>query len=338
MIPITKYLLLSFLFILVSCENDKSEAVVLAGPAFGTTYNIKFFSEKNIDFTKGLDSVIDAVNKSVSTYIPESDISKVNRGDSSLVVDSIFKEVFQISKEVNDKTNGYFDPTIGVLRNAYGFGDVKPLEAIDTKTLDSLMNYVGFHKVKINNDGTVFKEFPQIYFDFNAVAKGFGVDCLGRYLESQGVENYLIELGGEILTKGINLEKHQDWVVGVETVDSELEDRSYGATVKLKNIAMAASGNYRKFRIDSLTGKKYVHTLNPLTGSAEKSDVTSATVLAPTCGLADAYATSFMALGIEKSKEVLKTLENVDAYLTYSDSLNQQQVFITEGFKKKMGN
>lgn len=278
------------------------------------------------------------VNNSVSTYIPESDISKINRGDSTLVADAIFKEVFEISEEVYKNTNGYFDPTIGVLRNAYGFGDVKPLKNIDNNTLDSLMNYVGFNKVKINTDGTVSKEYPQIYFDFNAVAKGFGIDCIGRYLDSVGINDYLIELGGEILAKGKNLEKEQDWVVGIETVDSELSDRSFEAIVKLNNIAMASSGNYRKFRIDSATGKRYVHTLNPFTGSAEKSDVTSATVLAATCALADAYATSFMALGMDKSKELLKTLPNVDAYLTFNDSLNNQQVFITQGFKKQLGN
>lgn len=338
MLQLLKYLSFASLFLFISCDNDTQAPIFLQGEAFGTTYNIKFYSEKDIDFKKGLDSVIDAVNHSVSTYIPESDISKVNKGDSTVVVDSIFKEVFDISEEVHKQTNGYFDPTIGVLRNAYGFGDVKPLKLIDSKTLDSLMNYVGFHKVKINKDGTVSKEYPQIYFDFNAVAKGLGVDFLGRYLESEGVLNYLIELGGEILAKGENVETKQDWVVGIETVESELEDRSYEATVKLKNVAMASSGNYRKFRIDSATGKRYVHTLNPLTGSAEKSDVTSATVLAQTCGLADAYATSFMALGMERSKELLKSLPNVDAYLTFNDSLNKHQVFITEGFKRQLGN
>ena len=322
----------------VFCEKKEPQPIFLQDDAFGTTYNIQFYSERDIDFKKGLDSVIDAVNHSVSTYIPDSDISKVNQGDSTLVVDSIFKEVFEISEEVNKKTNGYFDPTIGVLRNAYGFGDVKPLKEIDSITLDSLMEYVGFHKVNINPDGTVSKEYPQIYFDFNAVAKGYGIDCLGRYLESKGVNDYLIELGGEILTKGENLEKKQKWVVGIEAVDSELEDRSYETTVTLKNEGMASSGNYRKFRIDSLTGKKYVHTLNPLTGSAEMSDVTSSTVIAPTCAVADAYATAFMALGMEKSRQVLKSLPNVEAYLTSNDSLNNHQVFMTEGFKRRLGN
>lgn len=331
-----KLIILPVIFLFLFCEKKEPQPIFLQGDAFGTTYNIQLYSEKNIDFKKGLDSVINAVNHSVSTYIPESDISKVNNGDSTLVVDSIFREVFEISDEVNKKTNGYFDPTIGVLRNAYGFGDVKPLKNIDSTTLDSLMKYVGFHKVKLNNDGTISKEYTQIYFDFNAVAKGFGIDCIGRYLESVGVKNYLIELGGEILTKGENIEENQEWVVGIEAVDSALEDRSVEAIVQLKNVGMASSGNYRKFRIDSATGKKYVHTLNPLTGSAEQSDVTSSTVIAPTCGLADAYATSFMALGLEKSKELLKNLPDVDAYLTFNDSLNNHQVFMTDGFKKRM--
>src|SRR5690606_7045417 len=205
---------------------------------------IQLYSEKNIDFKMGVDSVISAVNQSVSTYIPESDISRINKGDSTVVIDSIFKEVFEISEEVNKKTNGYFDPTIGVLRNAYGFGDVKPLKNINSTTLDSLMKFVGFQKVKINSDGTVSKAFPQIYFDFNAVAKGFGIDCLGSYLESKDVRNYLIELGGEILAKGENIQKNQDWVVGIEAVDSKLEDRTFEATVNLKNVGMASSGNY----------------------------------------------------------------------------------------------
>jgi len=327
-------LLLLFIF----CENKEPKHLLLQGDAFGTTYNIQLYTEKDIDFKKGLDSVVAVVNHSVSTYIPDSDISKVNEGDSTVVVDSIFREVFKISEEVNKETNGYFDPTIGVLRNAYGFGEVKPLRNIDSTTLDSLMKYVGFQKVKINNDGTVSKKYPEIYLDFNAVAKGFGIDCLGRYLESHGVTDYLIELGGEILTKGQNIEKNQEWIVGIEAIDSELEDRSYEAAVSLKNVGMASSGNYRKFRIDSLTGKKYVHTLNPLTGSAEKSDVTSSTVIAPTCAVADSYATSFMALGFEKSKKLLENLPNIEAYLTYTDSLNKHQVFMTEGFKKRIAN
>lgn len=327
-------LLLISVLVLASCSNNAPRANFIEGEAFGTTYHIQFFTGDKEKIQKGIDSVIAVVNHSVSTYISDSDISRINRGDSTVVVDDIFREAYDISKEVNHRTEGYFDPTIGVLRNAYGFGDTAPLKNIDQHVLDSLMNFVGFHKVKINDDGTVFKEYPQIYFDFNAVAKGSGIDNIGRYMESKGITNYLIELGGEILTKGINIEKNHDWVVGIEIPESELEDRSYKSTVRLKNVGMAASGNYRKFRIDSVSGKKYVHTLNPLTGSAEMSDVTSATVIAPTCGVADAYATAFMALGIEKSENLLRDLKSIEAYLTYVDDEGKENVFITNGFKK----
>jgi len=319
--------------LLVSCGNKTPQKFIIQGEAFGTTYTIQTYSLQNIALEKGIDSVIYNVNKSVSIYLPKSDISKINKGDTSIVIDQIFIDNFNISEEVHKNTNGYFDPTIGVLRNAYGFGDTKPLKKIDSLTLDSLLQYVGFDKVKLTSENKITKQHPAIYFDFNAVAKGYGIDQIGIYISSKGIDNYLIELGGEILTKGKNLDKNKNWVVGIENVDSQLEDRSYSSTVSLYNEAMAASGNYRKFRIDSLTGKKYVHTLNPITGSAEKNDVTSATVIASTCAVADAYATSFMALGLEKSKKVLKKLKGIEAYLTYNDQNNKEQVFVTEGFK-----
>ena len=333
------------IILFISCEEKEPQLAVLQGNAFGTTYTIQYYasaakdgnSEKFI-IENGLDSVIYAVNKSVSTYMAESDISKINRGDKTVVVDTIFKEVFQISEAVFNNSHGYFDPTIGVLRNAYGFGDVKPIKNIDAAVLDSLLQFVGFNKVAISEDGTVKKAQPEIYFDFNAVAKGYGIDCIGNYLESKGVSDYLIEVGGEILSKGTNKAKGKLWVVGIENVDSSIEDREYATTIKLQDKGMASSGNYRKFRMDSLSGKKYVHTINPLTGSAEQSDVTSATVIAASCGVADAYATALMALGLEKSKALLRVTAGIEAYLTYNDSLNVQQVFMTEGFTSLLVN
>lgn len=321
---------------LSACSDKKPKAIYNQGHAFGTTYLIQYYSSEDKNLKPGIDSVIAAINQSVSTYIPDSDISRINRGDTTVVVDEYFKEAYLISAQIHKETEGYFDPTVGVLRNAYGFGEDKPMARIDSLVLDSLMNYVGFNKVKITEDNRVYKEFPQIYFDFNAVAKGSGLDHIGDYLESEGIENYLIELGGEILAKGENIGKEKQWVVGIETPDSDLDNRSYEATVQLKNEGLAASGNYRKFRIDSITGEKYVHTINPLTGSAEKSDVTSATVIAPTCGEADAYATSFMAMGFERSVALLNTLRGVDAYLTYTDENGADKVYITTAFRQRM--
>ncbi|KAA3622778.1 MAG: FAD:protein FMN transferase [Flavobacterium sp.] len=329
-------ILLISLLAIVSCDKGPRAPEVLNGEAFGTTYTIYYFPADEFDAIKGVDSVIHAVNRSVSTYMPQSDISKINKGDSTLVVDKIFKEVFILSEEVFMASEGYFDPTIGVLRNAYGFGDVKPLTEINEVTLDSLLTYVGFDKVTLTSEGTVKKQRPEIYFDFNAVAKGYGIDQLGAFLNSRGVTDYLIELGGEILAAGSNTYKGQAWVVGVESVDSQLEDRGYDALVKLTNEAMASSGNYRKFRIDPATGKKYVHTIDPLTGLAKESDLTSATVIASTCATADAYATAFMAMGLERSTSLLENSEELEAYLTYLDTTGAAAVYMTDGFRKKL--
>ena len=325
-----------FLILMVSCKNERPQKSFFQGQAFGTTFSIQVYSINEIDFEKGIDSVLSKVNNSVSTYIPESDISKINNGNTAIIVDNIFIDNFNISAEVYEITGGFFDPTIGVLRNAYGFGDTNPIQEIDSLALDSMMKFVGFNKVKLTSENKIEKLYPEIYIDFNAVAKGYGIDLIGSYLDSKGVGNYLIELGGEILAKGKNVEKNKSWLVGIENVN--LNDKSFSSIIALENIAMATSGNYRKFRIDSLTGKKYVHTLNPITGSAAKSDITSATVLAPTCALADAYATAFMALGLENSKAILKNIDKIDVYFTYNDQNNEEQVFATEGLKNRLLN
>ena len=327
-----------FLILMVSCKNERPQKSFFQGQAFGTTFSIQVYSINEIDFEKGIDSVLSKVNNSVSTYIPESDISKINSGNTTIIVDDIFIDNFNISAEVYEITGGFFDPTIGVLRNAYGFGDTNSIQEIDSLALDSMMKFVGFNKVKLTSENKIEKLYPEIYIDFNAVAKGYGIDLIGSYLDSKGVGNYLIELGGEILAKGKNIEKNKSWLVGIENVNLSLDDKSYSSIIALENIAMATSGNYRKFRIDSLTGKKFVHTLNPITGSAAKSDITSATVLAPTCALADAYATAFMALGLKKSKAILKNINEIDVYFTYNNQNNEEQVFATEGLKNRLLN
>ncbi|HZW78286.1 MAG TPA: FAD:protein FMN transferase [Flavobacteriaceae bacterium] len=331
-----KLLLVAVAIFFLACEEETDKLRFIEGSAFGTTYHITYYGSEPVKVQKAIDSIVEAINKSASTYMEKSDISRINKGDTTVVVDDFFKEVFKLSERINVETAGYFDPTIGVLRNAYGFGEEKPLKNIDDNRLDSLLQYVGFHKVKLNEDGTISKEYPEIYFDFNAIAKGLGVDYIGRYLDKIGISDYLIEVGGEILAKGENPEKKNKWTVGIEKPDSDLENRSYDATVHLSNEGMAASGNYRKFRVDSLSGKKYVHTINPLNGSAVMSDVTSATVIAPTCAEADAYATSFMAMGLEMTKNFVSEIDGVEVYLTYINPDGSDGIYVTDGFKKRM--
>lgn len=331
-----KQILLALLICIVSCSQEIPDEITIQGEAFGTTYAVTYFGEAAVAprIKKGIDSVVQVVNKSMSTYIPQSDISKINRGDSTIVVDAMFKDVFTLSQKLHILTNGYFDPTVGGLRNAYGFGDTKPLAVIDSVTLDSMMRYVGFDKVRLSPKGTIQKEYPEIYFDFNAIAKGYGIDRIVAFLQEENTTDFLIELGGEIRAQGKHIVKDKPWTVGVERIDSSVDNRQATVAVRLNNQSMAGSGNYRKNRIDSLTGKQYVHTINPLTGSAEKSDVLSANVIAPTCAEADAWATAFMAMGLERSKEILITQKEIEAYLVFSDGENSIETYVTDGFEK----
>jgi thiamine biosynthesis lipoprotein len=315
---------------------ETTDEITLSGEAFGTVYVVKYYdlAADAPAVQKGIDSVIYRVNKSMSTYIPQSDISKINRGDTTVLVDEMFKEVFTLSRKVFETTSHYFDPTVGGLRNAYGFGDTKPIAVIDRARLDSMMRYVGLDKIAISPNGKVTKKYPEVYLDFNAVAKGYGIDRIAVYLKSRGLQHFLIELGGEVRGIGFNQRSLKPWTVGVESVNSQQENRSHVAVVALENLSMASSGNYRKNRIDEQTGQQYVHTINPLTGSAEMSDVLGATVIAKDCATADAYATAFMAMGLEKSKAVLSNLNDVDAYLVFSNGNDTTGTYVTAGFEK----
>lgn len=329
-----KNIVLFFLFIvLLGCtSNPKWVKNQNIGSALGTSYSIIYISDKPLDFQKEIDSVFKIINKSMSTYIPDSDISKINSGDSTVVVDKMFKEVLAISTSVYEASNGYFDPSIGVLANAWGFGPGEQIK-MDSTTVDSLLQYVGWSKVRLNLDGTIHKSNANLRFDFNAVAKGYAIDRLGKLLYDKGIKNYLVEVGGEVLALGQNVVSGKKWTVGIDQPNNFMK-RGTAAIVHLENKAMASSGNYRKFRYDEETGDKYVHTINPRTGFTINSSVLAATVFAENCATADAYATAFMAMDLEDSKELLKSKGNIDAYIIYLDETNNTKEFMTHGFKQ----
>ncbi|MBS9774381.1 MAG: FAD:protein FMN transferase [Tenacibaculum sp.] len=326
-----------FITIFTACNSDKTKKLnILKGNIFGTYYIVKYdYSPiKNSEVQKGIDSIFNKINKSMNTYIVDSDISKINKGDTTVTIDDYFKDVFTLSKKINQKSEGYFDPTVGTLRNAYGFGDTKPINNISNTQLDSLMKYVGFNKVNISKKGKVIKLYPQIYLDFNAIAKGYAVDKIVEYLTSINIKNISVEIGGEVRVKGKNTIKNKVWSIGIESINSKVQNRKTRDIIQLKDKAIAGSGNFRKNRIDNVSGKKYVHTINPITGKAEQKNIISAYVIANTCAEADAYATTFMAMGVNKSKELLKSLKNIDAYLVFYDDKGNINTFITEGFNK----
>lgn len=320
-----KYFLLLLGIVLVSCNSKKEIQIVqLEGFVFGTTYHITFLNDRPNTFQKSIDSVFHLMNKSLSTYIPTSDISKINNGDTTVVIDVYLEEVLQKSKRIYAATDGYFDPTVGNLVNAYGFGSKELQKEIDSAAILKMMQLVGFDKITVKNK-KVFKSDPQIYFDFNSIAKGFGVDVVGRFLETKNVANYLVEIGGEIRARGKNKNK-KFWTVAIEKPNTD-GTQSFQTTIRLENESMATSGNYRKFRITK-EGKKYVHTVNPKTGFASESNLLSASVISQSdCADVDAYATAFMAMGLEKTMHFLKNNPEVHVVLLFLDTNGKIQEY-----------
>ena len=323
-----KFSFLAFAVIFGACQNE-IKVQRAQGDALGTTYSILYADTKaNESVLDSIDAIFLRMNQSMSTYWPNSIISKINRGEA-VVADADFKNVFRASKLVWQQTNGYFDPTVGALVNAYGFGPEKPLAEIDAKTVDSLLNITGFQRVSLEENGTVSKENKNIYFDFNAIAKGYTVDALATMLTSLGYENYLVEVGGELFAAGINPEKEIPWRIAIDHPEQR-ETRAFIATLPLQNQGLASSGNYRKFRTDA-AGNNYVHTINPKTGKPVKTAILSTSVLAPNTMLADAYATALMAMPFEKGKILIEILNDIEAawVLAVNDSV---QVITTPNF------
>lgn len=302
------------LFLLFSCtKNAEKKDYTLKGGVFGTTYKITYLDgEKN--YQKEIDSLFIVVNNSVSTYLPNSDISRINRGEEGVKVDAIFTEVLEKSKRIYKETNGFFDPTVGNLVNVYGFGPEKKHLEITEDVIADELKYVGLDKVNINNN-IVTKDHPKVYLDFNSIAKGFGIDVIARFLESKNLGSFMVEIGGEIRAKGPK-KNGKSWLI--QLVNPVDVNTGY-TTINLSGKSMATSGNYRKFKVTD-TGEKYVHTINPITGLAIESNLLSASVIAPLdCADVDAYATAFMAMGLEKTKEFLKDYKNIEVILLFSD-------------------
>ncbi len=325
--------LLLFVF-LASCKTDPEQVIKNSnvGGALGTSYSIIYLSDKELDFQHEIDSVFGVMNQSLSTYIPTSDISAINQGNTDITVDHMFREVFDLSKEIHSKTDGYFDPTVGVLVNAWGFGPGKKV-VMDSTKVDSIMGLVGLNKVQLNENNKIVKEQSNIYLDFNAIAKGYAIDRLAKMMDDKGIDDYLLEVGGELVAKGINKIKQKPWVVGIDDPQVE-EGRRLKIVIELQDKALASSGNYRKFRIDSITGKKYVHTIDPKTGYTKNANTLGVTVLANSCAMADAYATAFMAMDLNKTMDFLSIHKELEAYVIYLDKDGQTKEFMTEGFKK----
>lgn len=319
------------LALLISTNRKRGEYISFMGFTQGTTYQITYESRKGQHFQTLIDSILAEFDTSLSIYIPQSLISRFNRNEDNVVPDKWFKDVFNKSAEVNRNTGGAFDITVGPIVNALGFGSGDTLN-VDSAMIDSLRAYVGMDKVKLENNRLI-KSDPHVIIDVNAIAQGFSVDIVSDFLESKGIRNYMVEIGGEVRAKGKN-QRGIYWQIGIDRPEEGnfLPGAELQAIVALKNRSLATSGNYRKFYVKK--GIKYVHTINPATGYPAISNLLSATVVANDCTTADAYATALMVFGVDKSIEFLKKNNFLEAYLIYSDHQGNYRFYVTGGLKK----
>ena len=300
------------------------------GQVFGTFYHITYQNDSSLN--NEILAELAKVDSALSMFNKQSVISRINRGED-VKTNEMFDTVFNLAENISNDTDGAFDITVAPLVNVWGFGfktGNPPTKAV----IDSLRSIVGYRKVTLK-DGHVRKSDQRVMLDCSAIAKGYGCDVVAALLRRHGIDNYMVEIGGEVVTQGIS-EKRLPWKIGVTkpTDDSLAIDKELQTVLNVKNMAMATSGNYRNFYYKN--GKKYAHTIDPKTGYPIQHNILSATVLAKHCAEADAYATSFMVMGLDGAKRILEKHGELMAYLIYADKNGNMQVWYSPSMKDKI--
>ena len=299
-------------FLLISCNVDSLNYKRIQGDALGTNYKVIVQTEYNSNVIKqSIDSIFEVVNNSMSTYRTNSIISRVNQSQNPVEVDSHFIEVFKKSQEIWKLSNGYFDPTAGSIVNLYGMGPNTNVQSINRYKIDSVMQYVGLDKVYLDQQNRIVKAKGGVYIDFNAIAKGYSVDLIKDLLMQINSENFLIEVGGELITMGKN-EKNKKWKVAIQ---NPIDLSSYYSEISLDGMSLATSGNYRKFRIDSQTGARYAHIVNPINGESMTNNILSASVVSGSCIEADAWATSLMLMDPIEATKIINNIADIEVLI-----------------------
>lgn len=321
---------------LLSCNNSENTTQIgFWGEAQGTTYSIKYHGIDVVNHQHEIDSILSEIDQSMSTYLSSSLISQINYSTGSVTIDNFFSEVFSRSQEINVITKGAFDPTVKPLVDAWGFG-AKKRDSLAPVLVDSLLKFVGMSKFRLSVNGDTFsisKLNSMAQLDFNGIAQGYSVDVLSDFLLSRNILNHLVEIGGEVITKGVNSEGEK-WKVGIDRPIAKRDADKLQAIVKLENKALATSGNYRNFYIKN--GKKYSHTIDPTTGYPVDHNLLSATVVTDDCMSADAFATAFMVFGVDKTIEFIAENEQLEimVYLIYANESGALKTYISEGLKE----
>jgi thiamine biosynthesis lipoprotein len=324
--------IIAALFIVIflnACQDVQYHKI--EGETQGTTYHIIYNKDKMLKTE--IDSILNDIDLSLSKYREDAILYKINK-NQDVALDNHFIKVFNKAIEISKASNGLFDITVGPLVNLYGFGNENRGDVLDSNLIDSLLQFVGYKKVKIVNNH-LEKENPGIQIDMNAIAQGYSVDVIADFLERQGVKNYMVEVGGEVICKGKN-EFGDEWRIGVEKPleNTDINDRQIELILGFKDVkkAVATSGNYRKFFVEN--GIKFTHTINPQTGYPTRDSLVSASIMADDCMTADGYATACMVSGFENAKKIVENDPNLEAFFIYFDKNGNYKFYFTPGYKK----
>ncbi len=318
----------------ITRDNEPGPYISIAGFTQGTTYHITYQSPgtDSVDLQDEIEALLAEFDQSLSTYIDTSNISRINRNETDRV-DPYFETVFNEAYRVYELTGGAFDITVGPLIDAWGFGRGGKME-MSEEVIDSLMQYVGMPKVRIEG-GRIIKDLPEIRLDVNAIAQGYAVDVVADFLDDLKVQNYMVEIGGELTTLGKS-PRGDLWRVGIDkpSFGNLVPGQDLQEVVALSGQSLASSGNYRKFY--EVDGKKIVHTIDPATGYTKMSNLLSVTIITDDCITADALATSCMVLGLEEAKKLIESLDNVEALLIFTDPDGLYLEWATDGMQEML--
>ena len=311
--------------------NTNTEYFNNKGSIFGTFYSITYLQPEGKDLHEEIKKRFREFELSVSPFVTSSVISRINNNDETVTTDSYFEEMYRVAEQVSQKTNGAFDITVAPLVNAWGFGFGNK-DRNEIPNVDYILEYTGYRKIKLENH-RIIKEDTRIMLDGSAIAKGYSSDVIGQLLEEHGCRNYMVEVGGEIACKGKN-PKGDRWKIGIDMPkdDPSASGRELQAIVGISDVGLATSGNYRQFYYRG--EQKFSHTIDPRTGYPVNHNLLSATVIAPTCIQADAYATAFMVLGKDSAMAVCNSIPEMDCYLVYADENGDLKDVYTNGFTK----
>lgn len=300
------------------------------GMVFGTIYKITY--QHNDDLQNEIKAAMMEVDNSLSPYNPNSIITRINHNEDT-VLNEHFLHVFNLAQQISTETEGAFDITVAPLVNAWGFGFKHSID-IDPNVIDSLRQFVGYQKIKLE-DGKIVKEDARTMLDCSAIAKGYGVDRVARLLDQKGVQHYMVDIGGEVVLKGKN-PRMKTWRIGINkpVEDSLSVNQELQTILEVSGVGMATSGNYRKFYYKD--GKRYAHTIDPRVGTPVQHNILSATVIAKDCTTADAYATAFMVMGLEEAKAFCEAHPELHAYFICDGEGDSYEIFATPGMEKWM--